>query len=345
MSDLRNQAAYSYPSPATNTLPKADISLREILDMYRDNHDLLKQILTAKSEEDKRRTEEGKYKTEQVRLQYKQVELEILREQKKPPTIYTGVPPVNTSTPGFNVKSPSDVHSPYLSIPPPIDAHFPATTPTSATPRLSPPSSATTGHDSVSYNGVSNPHNHSYSPMNQRPSLTLSIPSFPIITASPTAMHNNHSFSTPTSSIPEHPQSATSQTHHHYSQSPTSVNSNNKRTKLSESEVDHEYVMEALRQKVQRNQENPAKKFMNVLKPRSASMPVPPLNQSSPTHHQHHHNNRDQHKQQSPHQRQSQQPPAPSPVDSPMVHSPIPPQLPPLNVHSPSMSQEQVAKT
>jgi hypothetical protein len=53
MSDLRNQAAYSYPSPATNTLPKADISLREILDMYRDNHDLLKQILSAKSEEDK----------------------------------------------------------------------------------------------------------------------------------------------------------------------------------------------------------------------------------------------------------------------------------------------------
>lgn len=53
MSDLRNQAAYSYPSPATNTLPKNDISLREILDMYRDNHDLLKQILNAKSEEDK----------------------------------------------------------------------------------------------------------------------------------------------------------------------------------------------------------------------------------------------------------------------------------------------------
>jgi hypothetical protein len=184
--------------------------------------------------------------------------------------------------------------------------------------------------------------------MNQRPNLTLSIPSFPIITASPTAMHNNHSFSTPTSSIPEHPHSATSQTHHHYSHSPTSINSNNKRTKMSsESEVDHEYVMEALRQKLQRNQENPAKKFMNVLKPRSASMPVPPLNQSSPQqqhHSHHHHSNRDQHKQQSPHR--SQQAPSPSPVDSaPMVHSPIPPQLPPMNVHSPSMNQEQVAKS
>ena len=53
MSELRNQAAYSYPSPATNASPRTDISLREILDMYRDNHDLLKQILSAKSEEDK----------------------------------------------------------------------------------------------------------------------------------------------------------------------------------------------------------------------------------------------------------------------------------------------------
>ncbi|CAG8768350.1 6116_t:CDS:2, partial [Funneliformis caledonium] len=89
---------------------------------------------------------------------------------------------------------------------------------------------------------------------------------------------------------------------------PTSVT--NKRAKLSnETEVDHEYVMEALRQKVQRNQENPAKKFMTVLKPRSST-------------------------------------PVPSPVDSsPLVHSPIPPQLPPMNVHSPSMNQEQVAKT
>ncbi|CAG8656548.1 12700_t:CDS:2, partial [Funneliformis caledonium] len=210
MSELRNQSAFSYPSPATNTLPRTDISLREILDTYRDNNDLLKQILNAKVEEDKasillfdyyflldRRAEEEKYKTEQLRLQCKQVDLEMLKEQKKPPTIYTGVPPINTSTPGFNVKSPSDIHSPYLPMPQPMDTNYSATTPTSATTRLSPPSSAT-GHDNVSYNGISNSHNHSYSSMSQRPSLTLSIPSFPIITASPTAMHN-HSFSTPTS--------------------------------------------------------------------------------------------------------------------------------------------------
>ncbi|CAG8609994.1 8610_t:CDS:2, partial [Dentiscutata erythropus] len=234
MSDHRTQSVFSYPSPATNPPPKTDISLREILDTYRDNNDLLKQILATKAEEDKRRAEEEKYKTEAVRLQCKQVELEMLKEQKKPPTIITGVPPMNTSS-SFNMKSPSDISSPYLPIPPPNDTHFSAnaTTPTSAT-RLSPPSSS---NDNVSYNhnGISS-HNNSYNPLSQRPSLTLSIPSFPIITASPTTMHNQHPFSTPTSSVQEHPSSASSQTNH-YSQSPTTGGKRSKPS--SESEVDH----------------------------------------------------------------------------------------------------------
>ncbi|CAG8494424.1 13266_t:CDS:2 [Acaulospora colombiana] len=322
-------SAFSYPSPATK-IPRTDISLREILDTYRDNNDLLKQILAAKAEEDKarnlefyvigsqdKRAEEEKYKTEALRLQCKQVELEMLKEQKKPPTIFTGVP---------------HIHSPYLPIPPPI-----ATTPTSAT-RLSPPSSANNGHDSMSYshNGISS-QSHSYNSVSQRPSLTLSIPSFPIITTSPTTMHNQHSFSTPTSSVQEHPHSASS---HRYTQSPTTMNSNNKRPKLnSESEVDHEYVMEALRQKVQRNQENPAKKYMNVFKPRSVSTPVVSHSNSSPSqphpHSHQHHQSRDQPK----HQQQTV-----SPVDPPIARSPIPP-LPPMNVHSPGMNQEQATKS
>ncbi|CAG8572001.1 10520_t:CDS:2, partial [Acaulospora morrowiae] len=331
MSDLRS-SAFSYPSPATK-IQKTDISLREILETYRDNNDLLRQILTAKAEEDKRRAEEEKHKTEALRLQCKQVELEMLKEQKKPPTIFTGVPPINTSS-SFNSKSPSDIHSPYLPIPPPIDTHFPATTPTSAT-RLSPPSSANNGHDSISYNhnGISS-QNHSYNSASQRPSLTLSIPPFPIITSSPTTMHSQHSFSTPTSSVHDHPHSASSQTHHRYTQSPTTINGNNKRPKLnSESEVDHEYVMEALRQKVQRNQENPAKKYMNVLKPRSVSTPVVSHNNPSPSHPQHHSRDQPKHQQQTA-----------SPIDPPMARSPIPP-LPPMNVHSPGINQEQVTKS
>ncbi|CAG8559219.1 8449_t:CDS:2 [Diversispora eburnea] len=91
MSELSRQSAFSYPSPATK-IPRSDISLREILENYRDDNDLLKQILAAKAEEDKRHAEEEKYKVETVRLQCKQVELEMLKEQKKPHTIFTGVP-------------------------------------------------------------------------------------------------------------------------------------------------------------------------------------------------------------------------------------------------------------
>ncbi|KAG9301751.1 hypothetical protein G9A89_003298 [Geosiphon pyriformis] len=354
MSDLRNQSAFAYPSPASH-LPRTDLSLREILDTYRENNDLLKQILAAKAEEDKRRAEEEKYKTEQLRLQCKQVELEMLREQKKPPTIFTGVPPLN---PGYNVKSPSDIHSPYLPIPQPMDPHYSATTPTSAT-RLSPPSSASNAHDSVSFgshSGITAPQNHSYhNNINQRPALTLSIPPFPIL--SPTATHNPHSFSQTPTTLPDQPQSSHSQTshhhHHQYSQSPTTVtsanNSNNKRPKLAESEVDHEYVMEALRNKVRQNAqnaENPAKKFIKVLKPRSTSMPVPPPNQSPQSNH---HQNR-QHSHSSPQQHHHQQSHQPQQISSPSNHtphanSPNPQQLPPMNVHSPQMGQEQVAKS
>ena len=39
-----------------------------------------------------RRAEEEKFRTEQLRLQCKQLDLEMMREQRKPPTIFTGVP-------------------------------------------------------------------------------------------------------------------------------------------------------------------------------------------------------------------------------------------------------------
>ncbi|CAJ0828498.1 11514_t:CDS:2 [Entrophospora sp. SA101] len=233
MSELRNQqSAYSYPSPA-QTITKADITLREILDTYREDNDLLKLILATKTEEDKAKG-----------LKKKSVKQKSLSCN------------VNNNT-------------------------------------------------------------------SQKPSLTLSIPSFPIISSSPTVMHSHHSFSNPNSSV-EHPHSASSLTHRHsfYSQSPTSA-VGSKRTRPSENEVDHEYVMEAIRAKVQRNQEHPAKKFMNVLKPRSASMPH---------HHQRSHHSTQQNTQTS------------SPVDPSQSHSPIPPpQLPPINVHSPGLNQDSKA--
>ncbi|CAG8478736.1 2499_t:CDS:2 [Paraglomus occultum] len=331
MSDSRSLSTYAYPSPASHR-SKNDLSLREILDTYRDNNDLLAQILATKAEEDKRKAEEEKFRTEQLRLQCKQLDLEMMREQRKPPTIFTGVPPLSS---GFSVKSPSETHSPFLNIPPPIDTHFSATTPTSA--RLSPPSSATP-HENVNYGGITNPQNHTYS----RPSLTLSIPPFQTL-SSPTAGHSQNSFSQ-------------ASLDHNYTQSPTSatsapvtattstisVNSNNKRPKPSEPEVDHEYVMEALRQKVRQNAENPARKYMKVLKPRSVTMPVgsSAVQHTSPTHHHHHHNHQLQHPQ------GQHSPVSTTGSNTPVQHSPISTTtLPPMNVHSPGIGNEQGVKS
>ncbi|CAJ0646059.1 4398_t:CDS:2, partial [Entrophospora sp. SA101] len=173
-------SVYSYPTLA-QIITKTDITLREILDTYREDNDLLKLILVAKAQEDKA-TEEEKCKAERFRLQHRQVDLEIS-------------------------------------------------------------SAAIT--------------------TNQRPSLTLSIPSFPTISSSPTVTNNHQSFSIPNSGIEYSHHSASPLNHHHYLQSPNSAISN-KRTD-NNNEVDHEYVMEALRAKVQRNQEDNhyAKKFMN----------------------------------------------------------------------------------
>lgn len=93
-------------------------------------------------------------------------------------------------------------------------------------------------------------------------------------------MNNHQSFSIPNSGIEYSHHSASPLNHYHYLQTPTSAISNKRAD--NNNEVDHEYVMEALRAKVQRNQEDNhyAKKFMNVLKPRNASIS-----------NHHHHNN------------------------------------------------------
>ncbi|CAJ0864763.1 13049_t:CDS:10 [Entrophospora sp. SA101] len=158
-------SVYSYPTLA-QIITKTDITLREILDTYREDNDLLKLILVAKAQEDKA-TEEEKCKAERFRLQHRQVDLEIS-------------------------------------------------------------SAAIT--------------------TNQRPSLTLSIPSFPTISSSPTVTNNHQSFSIPNSGIEYSHHSASPLNHHHYLQSPNSAISN-KRTD-NNNEVDHEYVMEALRAKI-----------------------------------------------------------------------------------------------
>ncbi|KAF7723702.1 hypothetical protein EC973_001743 [Apophysomyces ossiformis] len=68
------------PSPPPN---KQDISVKEILETYKDNPDLLKHVLLAKAEEDKKQAAGDTLKAEQARIYLKQMDLELMREQAK----------------------------------------------------------------------------------------------------------------------------------------------------------------------------------------------------------------------------------------------------------------------
>ncbi|CEI85786.1 hypothetical protein RMCBS344292_00237 [Rhizopus microsporus] len=88
------QSAFQWPIPPLsqpNSSP--EISVREILDRYSDDPELLKYILTAKSEEDKKKAARDTLKAEEARIQLRQMDLEIAREQSKSRTATTAQPP------------------------------------------------------------------------------------------------------------------------------------------------------------------------------------------------------------------------------------------------------------
>ncbi|KAG0166552.1 hypothetical protein DFQ28_007135 [Apophysomyces sp. BC1034] len=68
------------PSPPPN---KQEISVKEILETYKDDPDLLKHVLLAKAEEDKKQAAGDTLKAEQARIYLKQMDLELMREQAK----------------------------------------------------------------------------------------------------------------------------------------------------------------------------------------------------------------------------------------------------------------------
>ncbi|ORE08842.1 hypothetical protein BCV72DRAFT_179868, partial [Rhizopus microsporus var. microsporus] len=59
-----------------------DISIKEILERYT-NADLLKHVLMAKSEEDKRQTAQYVLKTEQAKIHLRQLDLQLVRIQQQ----------------------------------------------------------------------------------------------------------------------------------------------------------------------------------------------------------------------------------------------------------------------
>ncbi|KAG0168399.1 hypothetical protein DFQ28_008436 [Apophysomyces sp. BC1034] len=87
----RQSSAFQWPIPPstyTNDRPglesPTDISVREILDKYHADPDIMKQVLAAKAAEDKKRTAKDVLLIEYARIQQRQMDLELLREQTKP---------------------------------------------------------------------------------------------------------------------------------------------------------------------------------------------------------------------------------------------------------------------
>ncbi|CAO3658971.1 unnamed protein product [Umbelopsis ramanniana] len=100
--DRRTSSAFQWPSPSQTPLLYSDISIKDILDTYQHDVELLKVILLAKAEEDKKRTAEENCKAEEARLRAKTIELELLRESKAP------------SSAGAHFTHPSDPQLPVL---------------------------------------------------------------------------------------------------------------------------------------------------------------------------------------------------------------------------------------
>ncbi|KAG0739801.1 hypothetical protein G6F57_006477 [Rhizopus arrhizus] len=80
-------SAFQWPiPPSSQPGGSSEISIKEILDRYSDDPELLKCILAAKSEEDKKKAARDTLKAYEARIQLRQMDLELVREQSKPRT-------------------------------------------------------------------------------------------------------------------------------------------------------------------------------------------------------------------------------------------------------------------
>ncbi|KAL1925989.1 hypothetical protein VTP01DRAFT_7185 [Rhizomucor pusillus] len=120
-SQSRPNSAFQWPvptSPATKE-DEPDITVKQILERYRDDPDLLRHILMAKAEEDKRRTAEDTLKVEQARIQLRELDLQVIREHSRATTRYydkLALAPPMTGVPYSATGHPSD--TPYYGLAP-----------------------------------------------------------------------------------------------------------------------------------------------------------------------------------------------------------------------------------
>ncbi|KAI8888562.1 hypothetical protein K501DRAFT_240053 [Backusella circina FSU 941] len=129
-------SAFQWPiPPSSHTKPSElpDITVKEILDKYQDDPELLKYILSAKSEEDRKRAAKDTLKAEEARIQLKQMDLDLAREQTKAHTRYERPQPPPPMQYGYYSLAPvqqqvlarfqQQQHHPYR--PPPSPAGYP----------------------------------------------------------------------------------------------------------------------------------------------------------------------------------------------------------------------------
>ncbi|KAI8880507.1 hypothetical protein K501DRAFT_335324 [Backusella circina FSU 941] len=77
-------SAFQWPIPPSSpNNSSTEISVKQILDKYSHDPEILKHALMAKSEEDKKQTAHDTLKTEQARIQLKYLDLELAKEQAK----------------------------------------------------------------------------------------------------------------------------------------------------------------------------------------------------------------------------------------------------------------------
>ncbi|KAI9321807.1 hypothetical protein BX666DRAFT_1029136 [Dichotomocladium elegans] len=142
------QAPTSPTIPASNarqstmTANETDITVKQILEQYGDDPELLKHVLMAKAEEDKKQTAIDTLKVERARIQLRELDLELLREHNKFAIATSST--ATTTTAAASIATSHDKLTLHPLFPPPPG--MPATATTSSAPIPAPPSSSSLDH-------------------------------------------------------------------------------------------------------------------------------------------------------------------------------------------------------
>ncbi|KAG0164992.1 hypothetical protein DFQ28_009393 [Apophysomyces sp. BC1034] len=140
----------AYPVQNNTQTGLADITVSEILELYKHDTELLKHILVAKSEEDRRRTAEEIRKAEEARLQAKYLEMEMgsHRRTSDPPTTLDDLISKSFGLITGSLGVSNEVVPDWLSMPPAVSAFDPQlNTPPSPPSTLLQPSSPYTSFE------------------------------------------------------------------------------------------------------------------------------------------------------------------------------------------------------